>query len=403
MKKLMILGGSGYVIPVIGAAHGLGISVITCDYLPDNAAHGHSDGYCNISVADKDAVLRAAEGLKIDGIMSFACDPGVVAAAYAAERMGLPFQCPYGSAVIMQDKGLFRQFLAENAFNVPHAKRYTDLRQPYKDVDFFTWPVIVKPADSAGSRGVARADGPDMLAAAAGAAMSASRCGAFIIEDFLTFEGCHSTADLFTVGGELGFVTYSDHRFDEKADNPYVPAMSVWPSSMKKEHQQYLTKETGRLFKLLGMRDGICNTETCVGSDGKPYIMEVSPRGGGCGIAKIQELAFGVKLIENEVRKAVGLPLTEMEAGGCDGCWCETVIHARPGQSGVLRSVTVDPDIERKYVKAIDLSVRPGDAVRPFTGANTSLGNMFLRFESRGELDDVMAGQDEWLRIEVEG
>ena len=54
MKKLMILGGSRYALPVIEAAHKLGIYVITCDYLPDNIAHKYSDEYCNISIIDKE-------------------------------------------------------------------------------------------------------------------------------------------------------------------------------------------------------------------------------------------------------------------------------------------------------------------------------------------------------------
>ena len=78
MKKLMLLGGSRYLINVIKKAQELGIYVITCDYLPDNIAHKYSDEYCNVSVIDKKAVLAVALEKKIDGIMSFACDPGVV-------------------------------------------------------------------------------------------------------------------------------------------------------------------------------------------------------------------------------------------------------------------------------------------------------------------------------------
>ncbi len=81
MKKLLLLGGSRYALPVIKAAHDLGHQVITCDYLPNNIAHKYSDGYCNVSIIEKDAVLEAAKHLKIDGSMSFACDPGVVTAA----------------------------------------------------------------------------------------------------------------------------------------------------------------------------------------------------------------------------------------------------------------------------------------------------------------------------------
>ena len=49
-----------------------------------------------------------------------------------------------------------------------------------------------------------------------------------------------------------------------------------------------------------------------------------------------------------------------------------------------------------------DLSAKPGDYVHPYTGANMSLGDMFFRFDSREELDDVMSRVNEWLHIELE-
>ena len=402
MKKLMLLGGSRYLMPVIEIAHKLGLYVITCDYLPENVAHKYSDEYLNISIIDKEAVLKAAKEHHIDGIMSFACDPGVATAAYVAEEMELPFQGSYKATEILQDKGLFRQFLTEHGFNCPHAKRYEDKKEPFKDIDFFTWPVIVKPTDSAGSKGVTKVDRPEKLAEAIDTALGGAHNGAFIIEDFLTFEGHHSSTDPFTVDGELKFATYSDQLFDPEADNPYTPAYIIWPSTMKQEHQETLTSEIQRLMNLLGMKTGIYNIESCV-ANGKPYIMEVSPRGGGCKIAELQRLAYGVDLIEAEVRKAVGLLVGDIEQTECDGCWCEMVVHARPGQSGILKSVTVDDEIKEKYLKVIDLSAKEGDYVQPFTGANMALGDMFFRFDSREELDEVMAKSRDWLHIELEG
>lgn len=90
MKKLMILGGSRYALPVIEAAKKLGIYTITADYLPDNIAHKYSDEYANVSIIDKEATLEVARRLNIDGIMSFGCDPGVITASYVAEKLGLP-------------------------------------------------------------------------------------------------------------------------------------------------------------------------------------------------------------------------------------------------------------------------------------------------------------------------
>ena len=97
MKKLLLLGGSRYLLPVIREAKALGLYTITCDYLPDNIAHRYSDEYHNVSITDKEATLALARALQVDGVMSFACDPGVVTAAYVAEKMGLPNVGPYES------------------------------------------------------------------------------------------------------------------------------------------------------------------------------------------------------------------------------------------------------------------------------------------------------------------
>lgn len=402
MKKLMLLGGLNYLLPVIKAAHDNGIYVITVDYIPSNIAHKYSDEYHNVSIIDKDAVLHLAQELKIDGILSFAVDPGVVTAAYVAEKMNLPFQCSYKSACILQDKGLFRKFLQDHNFNTPKAKSYNNIQDALKDVGYFNWPVIVKPVDSAGSKGVTRVDDKNDLADAINIALSESHNGHFIIEDFLIFEGFHSSADPFTIDGKLKFVSYSDQLFDPEADNPYTPAFIIWPSSMKKVHQETLTKETQRLMTLLNIKTGIYNIETCVATNNKPYIMEVSPRGGGCKIAELQKMAYGIDLIEREVRKAVGLSIEDITQSECDGFWCEMVIHARPGQSGKFKSIEIDTGIKDKYVKLVELSVNKGDFVKPFTGANMALGNMFLRFDSRQELNNVIASSKDWLKIELD-
>ena len=402
MKKILLLGGSRYLLPVIKAVHDLGHYAITCDYLPDNTAHKYSDEYHNISIIDKEAVLKLALELKIDGVMSFACDPGVTTAAYVAEKMGLPFQCSYETASILQDKGLFRKFLWDNGFNCPHAKRYEDPAEPAKDIDYFEWPVIVKPVDSAGSKGVTRVNTPGELPEAIRTALDNAHNGAFIIEDFLEFEGYHSSTDPFVVDGKLKFNSYSDQLFDSKAANPYTPAFIIWPSSMKKEHQDYLTSEIQRLMTLLNIKTGIFNIETCVAKNGKPYIMEVSPRGGGCKIAELQTMAFGTDLIKNEVLKAIGMPTEEIRQTECNGCWCEMVIHADTEREGKLKAINIDPDIKDKHVKLIDISAQKGDHVKPFTGANMSLGDMFLKFDTREQLNEIMSKSDEWLKIELE-
>lgn len=398
-KKLMLLGGLRYLLPVIEEAHKLGVYVITADYLPDNIAHKYSDEYCNVSIIDKDAVLKEAQRLQIDGILSHAVDPGVTTAAYVAEKMGLPFQCSYKAACILQDKSLFRQFLSEHDFNCPHAKGYINIEDALKDVDYFTWPVIVKPVDSAGSKGVTKVEKKESLKDAIEIALESSISKHFIIEDFLDKVGAQSSADIFSVEGKLVYPAYSDQLFDKNAANPYTPAIEIWPSSMPQEFQDDLTEQLQRLITLLGMKTGIYNVESRVCSDGKAYIMEVSPRGGGNRIAELQDMATGQKLIKNEILKALNMPLDYITVPQYDGVWCNYILHS--SVAGTLVSVDIDSNFRNKYVKDEGLIVKGGDKIVPFTGANTSLGTLFLRFDSREELAFALENQSTWLKINV--
>lgn len=396
MKKLMILGGARYALPVIKAAHELGIYVITCDYLPDNIAHKYSDEYCNVSIIDKDAVLEAARKLEIDGITSFACDPGVVTAAYVAEKMGLPSCGSYESVSILQNKVRFRKFLEENGFTVPKARGYTDAESAMKDLDRYEWPIIVKPTDSAGSKGVTKVEDRSQLEDAIEYALKFSHNGEFIIEDFITQKGYSSDTDSFSVDGKLKFVSFNSQRFDRNAENPYTPSAYTWPSSISKENEKKLTEELQRLMDLLNMRTSIYNIETRESIDGKAYIMECSPRGGGNRLAEVLEYATGVNLVENVVRAAVGMPLVEIEQKPYKGNWAEIILHS--SKPGIFDSIYIDETILDEVVEE-DLWIEPGVEVGGFSAANEAIGTLVLNFADDRRLQEVMSNIDEYVRI----
>ena len=395
-KRLLLLGGSRYALPVIDAAHNLGIYVITCDYLPDNIAHKYSDEYCNVSIIDKDAVLEAAKKLNIDGIMSFACDPGVVTAAYVAEQLGLPSCGSYESVCILQNKDRFRAFLTEHGFTVPVAKGYTDVAEAVSDAGRFNWPVIVKPTDSAGSKGVTCVDDPAKLEDSIRYALSFSHCDTFIIEDFIEKKGFSSDTDSFTVDGELKFVSFSSQRFDEKAENPYTPAAYSWPSSISAEHQKELTSEIQRLLKLLGMRTSIYNIEVRESTNGKAYIMELSPRGGGNRLAEVLRYATGVDMITNAVRAAVGMPVEGIEQKPYDGCWAEVILHS--DKAGTFDHLWIAEEIRGNVIEE-DLWIQPGTIVGGFSAANEAIGTLVLKFEDEGRLQQVMGHLPTYVQV----
>ena len=397
-KKLMLLGGIRYLLPVIRAAHEQGYHVITADYLPDNIAHAYSDEYVNVSIIDKEAVLQAAIEHNIDGIMSFGVDPGVVSASYVQEKMGLPSFGPFESIVILQNKDLFRTFLKENGFNVPWAFSFSCIEEALASKPQFSYPLIVKPTDSAGSKGCTRVDAEDRLPEALECAMKNSISERIIIEEFIDKKGCSSDTDSYAENGKLKFVSFSAQRFDAGAANPYTPAAYSWPSTFTEAEEDYLKSEIQRLITLLRLNTAVFNIETRVGTNGKPYIMELTPRGGGNRLCEMLRYATGADMITAITRAAVGDDPSSIEQKPYDGCWAEIILHADRG--GVFEKLDISEEMLR-YVIEEDLWVKAGDTVEAFSGANNAIGTLVLKFDSGKQMEEALVGQDNWLKVRV--
>ena len=395
----MLLGGLRYLLPVIKAAHEQGYYVITADYLPNNIAHKYSDEYCNVSIIDKEAVLREAQRLQIDGIMSFACDPGVIAASYVQNQMGLPSFGPFESIEILQNKDKFRSFLTKNGFNVPQAKGFYDIESAMKEANRYSWPVMVKPTDAAGSKGVTRVDKAENLRPALEYAMKHSISRHIIVEEFIESDGCSSDSDSISIDGKLTFISFNAQRFDTNATNPFTPAAYSWPSTFTKEQEEYLTSEIQRLITLLELKTVVYNIETRIGTNGKPYIMELTPRGGGNRLCEMLRYATNVDMITAITRAIVGDPLLEaINQKPYNGHWAEIILHA--DEDGIFDHLDIDKNLPAEIVEK-DLWIKSGDRVSSFKGANNAIGTLVLNFRTAEELEQAITHQHDWLKVFV--
>ena len=397
-KKLMLLGGIRYLLPVIKAAHEQGYYVITADYLPDNIAHKYSDEYVNVSIIDKEAVLKVAREKQIDGIMSFGVDPGVIAASYVQNKMGLPSFGPYESIEILQNKDRFRAFLQQHGFNVPQAKGFDSIEAAMQEAYWYPWPVIVKPTDSAGSKGVTRVEKVEDLRPALEYAMKHSLSGHVIVEEFIEKQGCSSDTDSMSVDGNLVFTSFCAQRFDADATNPYTPAAYSWPSTFTKEQETYLKSEIQRLITLLDLKTVVYNIETRIGTNGKPYIMELTPRGGGNRLCEMLRYATGVDMITAITRAIVGDKPAPIEQKPYNGHWAEIILHA--DKSGIYDHLEISKELPAEVIEK-DLWVKTGDSVHSFEGANDAIGTLVLRFDNAEDLEKALLNQKEWLKVVV--
>lgn len=400
-KKILLLGGSAQQVIAIETAKRLGYHTVLCDFLTDNPGQYVADKFYLISTTNKDAVLKVAQNEKVDGVLAYASDPAAPTAAYVAEKLGLPGN-PYESVDILCNKDKFREFLKENDFCTPEAKGYTDIESALEDIcnGIFKYPLIVKPVDSSGSKGVSRIDSEIGLKDKLEYAMSYSRGKRIIVEEFVEKYGYQIAGDGLSVDGKLVFRYFANDHFDSRCKNPFVPVAASFPYNMPEAVQDKVHDEIQRLLTLLGMRTSTYNFDMRIDKDHNVYLMEIAPRDGGNYIPQAIRYATGIDLVECSVKAAMGEDIVIPENITPDGYWAYYAVHSL--RDGILKSVKIDTDIEKNNIVENHIIVKPGDDIHTFVGANSTLGILVMKFESMDQMIEMIENDDSWIRIEYE-
>lgn len=397
-KKIMLLGGSAQQIVAIETAKKLGYTTVLCDYLPDNPGQYYADSFYQISTTDKDAVLEVARRENIHGILAYASDPAAPTAAYVAREMGLPGS-PYEAVETLCNKDLFRSFLAEHGFHTPKARGYRDIEDAQRDIaaGVFRLPVIVKPVDSSGSKGVSQIDCLEQAEEMLAYAMSFSRDKRIIVEEYVEKYGYQIAGDGLSVDGKLVFRYFANDHFNPACVNPFVPISASFPYNMPAWVQDKVHAEIQRLISLLGMKTTTYNFDLRIDKDYNVYLMEVAPRDGGNYIPQIIRYATGVDLVECSVKAAMGEPIDVSAFGPPSGYWAYFAVHSL--EDGILDRVEIAEDVLRNNVVENHILKKSGDEVRAFTGANTTLGILLMKFDHMEQMLHMMDHSDEWIQV----
>ena len=398
MKTILLLGGSAQQIVAIETAKRLGFRTVLCDFLPDNPGQYHADKFYLVSTTDKEAVLKVAENEKVSGVLAYASDPAAPTAAYVAEKMGLPGS-PYESVEILCNKDRFRKFLSEHDFCTPKANGYTSVADALNDIKTlrFKFPVIVKPVDSSGSKGVSRIDSPDEAEEKLQYAMSFSRGQRIIVEEWVEKFGYQIAGDGLSIDGKLVFRCFANDHFDAKCVNPFVPISASFPYNMPEKVQTKIHNEIQRLLTALNMGTTTYNFDMRIDKDYNVYLMEVAPRDGGNYIPDVIRYATGVDLVECSVKAAMGQKIDTDSFGSYSGYFAYYAVHSY--QDGVLERIMIDPEVEKNNIIENHILNKPGDYIKAFTGANTTLGILLMKFDSMDQMLCMMDHSTEWIRV----
>ena len=394
-----MLGGSMQQIPAIVAAKEMGLYTITCDYLPDNPGHKYADEYHNVSTTDKEAVLELAKKLEIDGIVAYASDPAAPTAAYVSEKLGLPGN-PYESVAILTQKDKFREFLSENGFTTPQAGGYTSYEEALKDIDRFKFPIMVKPVDSSGSKGVVKIESKDGLLAAVEEAMDYSRSKRIVIEEFIRKKGYQVSGDGFSVDRKLVFTSYGNELYSNKGTREYVALGEFWPSELSPEMKRKVDGELQKLITALGMKTSAYNIEVIIDENDDVYVLELGPRNGGSYIPQLIKYATGVDMVEYTIKAAIGEDCSDLKMAPTVGCFSNYMIYST--QSGKYNGIWFDEEFKANNLLDVYCTYSIGDAVTAYQNTSHSLGTILFKAQSVEQMIEITNNMEKYYKVITE-
>lgn len=397
MRKILLLGGSAQQVPAIDKAKELGYYTVLCDYLPDNPGQYAADKFYPVSTTDREAVLKVAQDEAVNGILAYASDPAAPTAAYVAEKMGLPGN-PYRTVGILCNKDKFRLFLQEHGFNAPKSEGYADKEKALAGMDAFELPVIIKPVDSSGSKGVTVLHSREGMSEAVDSAFSFSGSHRIIIEEFI--EKKHE----YLIGGDV-FVNdgkvilwglLNCHR--DSGVNSLVPVGKSYPLCLNETDKNAVKETIQEMVDRLGIKSGLMNVELVVDKDNKVWPIDVGPRAGGNMIPDLLGLIYGIKVIEMAVMAAMG-ETVDIEVNEKEAFYATHNLHS--DRDGVYQTIEFAPELERHIIKKC-LYKKSGDEVKYFANAADALGIIFMKFDNEMEMHEMLLHINDYIFVKLD-
>ena len=395
MKKLMILGGGPNQLPLIKAAKKNGYCVALCDYSEKAVGVALADEFYRVSIMDKEAVLEATRESKADGVISNS-EPAMPIAAYVGNALGLPSNA-YDTVAAMGDKFRFRTLLKKNGFAVPSfgsAESYEEAKTLFESLNK---PVMLKPAESSGSRGVVKLDTDEQLRAAFYDAKHYSRNDKVILEEYIDNTCGHIVGgDIFVCDGKVVFWGLMSCIRNESF--PLVPMGKAFPAILTEEQTALIKADLSSAVEKLNIKFGAINVEAMINDYGDVCFIELNPRNGGNCIPDVLKIATGFDIFNSTVRAAVE---ESVDIDNGEQCIPYITYQVSSKKSGILKSVYFSDDAKTHlevYLPDVDI----GEKVEQFTDAGKRIGIVFLKFDSVSDRNSFLDSIEDHIFAEVE-
>jgi biotin carboxylase len=365
MSTVLFVGAGRHQRRALRRVKELGATVVAVDRNPDAPGLAHADASEIVDFGDVGAVAEVGRRHAVDGVMTFAADRAVPVVAGVAEALGLP-GIGTETAHLMTNKIAMRRRLADAGVPQPRFAALRHIHDVPAAVDAVGFPAVLKPADSAGQRGLFLVASVDDIERHLHAALAQSTDEEAILESY--HPGLEVNGLLVARGGEVTVVTLSDRR--RPAGVGFGVAVAhIYPSTLFGDALAEVERVGRSTIHALGLRDGIAYPQVIWGDDGVARLIEVAARIPAGQMDSVARYGVGVDLIEIALCQALGEPVPdELVTPRVQQPLAISFLTAEPGPLPTGKLVRVDgldKVLAFPGVVEADLYFQEGETIRP--------------------------------------
>lgn len=302
MKKIAVLGASYLQKPLVEKAKQMGIEthcfawdteLSVCKYI--------SDYFYPISVIEKEEILKKCQEIKIDGITTIATDICIPTISYVAEKMNLVSNSIHTSYVTT-NKYEMKKVFASNNIKTPN---YVVINKNENiNFDEFNFPLICKPVDSSGSKGVSIINGKSSYKKSIEYAFYESKLKVVIIEEFI--DGKEISIECISIDGEHYILALTDKVTNGKPN--FVEIEHHQPAELSTELRFTIEEITVQVLNAVDIKYGASHLELIINEKDEIYVIEIGSRMGGDFIGShLTEISTGYDYLKGVIEIAVGI------------------------------------------------------------------------------------------------
>jgi biotin carboxylase len=307
-KTILIIGAGSNQVPAIRMAKERGLTVIASDANPQAEGFSLADESGVVSTRDVGGTIAFAryvkQGRGLDGVMTMASESAVTVAS-VAKSLGLPGLDPEAAHRASQKIVRQSRFL-QSGVPAPRFAAACSAEEAIDRAGSLGWPVVVKPADGAGSRGVQKVSGPEEMRRAVEILGAHSRTRQFLIEEFLS--GSEHSIEGIVIDGEIHWTGFSDRNYEKKEIYPpfFLEDGDTLPTSLSAGMVEQVEEAASAAVRALGIDWGPVKGDILIDRSG-PRVLEMAARlSGDYFCNETVPLHNGVDLVEAVMSLSLG-------------------------------------------------------------------------------------------------